>query len=229
MTLFELSEMVKPAEELLPKPMRELLFAGLILSLEDAVEREHPEFDEQEYMLNPDGGVRTGTPYWQAHHRMSGMQSVLYMVRNSLATHEEYLIADRERTNASWSEREIECARHQDVCPRCTETSQAAWKARRDVERAERVAKSLLEAILLLRYNIAKAAEAGQELSAAQIGKALDNVVKAAERITGPAVSVSRVDQASGHPDSPARPPHARTAPPAPNHGAAPKRRNEDT
>lgn len=43
------------------------------------------------------------------------------------------------------------------------------------------------------------------------------------------AVSVSHVDQASGHPDSSASPPRARTAPPAPNREPAPQRRNEDT
>lgn len=53
-----------------------------------------------------------------------------------------------------------ECARHQDVCLRCTETSQAAWKAGREVERAERFAASLLDGISAVKYAIARAAEA---------------------------------------------------------------------
>lgn len=183
-TLFDLEDLAaKPAGELPPKPLRELLFAGLILSLEDAIERERPAFDEREYMFNPDGSARSGTPYWQAWYRAGGMQSVLYMVRNALATHEEYLIAERERIKASWSEREIECARHRDVCPRCTEASQRAWTLDRDVARAKRIADSYLGGILGVQLAIAQAAENGHSLTAAQIDKALDKVIKTAGRL----------------------------------------------
>jgi hypothetical protein len=181
-TLFDLDEVTASAEEYTPKSLRELLFAGLLLDLEAAIEREHPSSNPDEYRLNADGSSRSGTPYWQAWHRASGMQSVLYLVRNRLATHEEYLIAERERISASWNEREMECARHRDACPRCTETGQTAWKAERDVERAERVAASFLNGILQVQYTIARAAEAQQELSAAQISKALDKVIKAGKR-----------------------------------------------
>lgn len=184
MTLFDLTPGGAVAEEEeTPKAMRELLFAGLILSLEEAIERERPAFDEREYMLNPDGSKRDGTPYWQAWYKAGGMQSVLYMVRNCLATHEEYLIAERERTNASWSEREMECARHRDVCPRCTEASQRAWTVGRDVARAERIADSYLGGIIGVQLAIAQAAENGHSLTAAQIEKALDKVIKAAARL----------------------------------------------
>jgi hypothetical protein len=181
--LFDLPSAGSTTEEVPPKPLRELLFAGLLLDLEHAIERERPDSNPDEHLLNPDGSSRSGSPYWQAHHRASGMQSVLYMVRNRLATHEEYLIAERDRTNASWNEREIECARHRDACPRCTETGQTAWKAEREVERAGRVAASFLNGILQVQYTIARAAEAQQELSAAQIGKALDKVIKASARL----------------------------------------------
>lgn len=183
-TLFDPEDLAAtPAGELPPKPLRELLFAGLILSLEDAIERERPAFDEREYMFNPDGSARSGTPYWQAWYRAGGMQSVLYMVRNALATHEEYLIAERERINASWSQREIECARHRDVCPRCMETSQRAWSNRREIERAERVATSFLDGILQVQIDIDRAAEGGHQPSAAQISKALGKVIKTAKRL----------------------------------------------
>lgn len=181
--LFDLTSEGAVAQEVTPKCMRELLFAGLLLSLEDAIEREHPAFDEQEYMLNADGSKRSGTPYWQAHHRASGMQSVVYLVRNALATHEEYLVADRERIKASWSEREMECARHRDVCPRCTEASQRAWTVGRTVARAERIADSYLDGILGIQLAIAQAAENGHSLTAAQIEKSLDKVIKTAARL----------------------------------------------
>jgi hypothetical protein len=183
-TLFDLEDLTAtPAEEYTPKAMRELLFAGLILSLEEAIERERPGSNPDEHLLNPDGSSRSGTPYWQAWHRASGIQSVLYLVRNQLATHEEHLIAERKRINASWNEQEIECARHRDACPRCTETSHAAWKAQREVERAGRVAAALLSGVTEVQYAIACAAEAQQGLSAAEISKALDKVIKKAKRL----------------------------------------------
>lgn len=182
-TLFDLEDLTAtPAEEYTPKSMRELLFAGLILDLEDAIERERPASDPDEYLLDPDGSPRSGSPYWQAWHRASGIQAVLYLVRNRLATHEEYLVAERERTNATWSQREIECARHQDACPRCTETRQGTWKAERDVEKAERTADRYLGGILNVRMAIARAAEAGAPLTAGQVDKMLGKAVEAVKR-----------------------------------------------
>jgi hypothetical protein len=172
-----------PTDE--PKTMRELLFAGLLLDLEAAIEDERPESDEREHLRNPDGTSRNGSPYWQAWHRAGGMQAVLYLVRNRLATHEEYLVADRQRINGSWSEREMECARHRDVCPGCTETGQTAWKAAREANQAKHTADLYLSGIAQVRLAIARATETGHELTAAQIDKALSRVLKAAKRTQG--------------------------------------------
>lgn len=174
----------QPAAET-PKGMRELLFAGLLAKVEAAAEREHPNFDEREHQLNDDGSSRTGSKYWQAWYRESGIRSVLYLVRGELATHEEYLIAERERINASWSEGEMACARHRDVCPRCTETSQQASSAHREAEKAEQVAETYLDGIAQLRLAIGRAAENGTEITAAQIDKALGRLLAAAKRKQG--------------------------------------------
>jgi hypothetical protein len=168
-----------------PKGMRELLFAGLLADLEHEIEREHPAYDEQEYMLNDDGSRRSGTPYWQSWYRAGGMRAVLYLVKNALITHEEYLVEDRKRINGSWSEREVECARHRDVCPRCTETSQRATAARREAEHAEQVADLYRDGIAQVRLAIARATENGTPVSAAQIDKTLGRLLNAAKRKQG--------------------------------------------
>lgn len=172
-----------PAET--PKGMRELLFAGLLASLEDAIEREHPAYAEHEYKVDPDWNKRSGSPYWQAWHRIGGMRSVLYLVKSALITHEEYLIADRQRISSSWSEGEMACARHLDVCPRCTETSQQAWKVEREVERAEHAADLYVSGISQIRLAIARAAGSGEELTAAQIDKVLGRLLDSAKRKQG--------------------------------------------
>jgi hypothetical protein len=168
-----------------PKGMRELLFAGLLAKLEAAAEREHPAFDEREHQLNDDGSSRSGSKYWQAWYRATGISSVLYLVRSELATHEEYLVAERQRINGSWSEQELECARHRDVCPRCTETSQRASAADREAEKAEQVAETYLSGIVQLRLAIARAAENGDQVTVAQIDKALSRLLNTARRKGG--------------------------------------------
>lgn len=128
-----------PVKPLDPKGVRELLFSGLVAELEAAADDETPDFIEDEYLLDPDGTPRTGSPYWQAYQRARGLRIALHMVRSHLRTHEEYLTFERENTRRTWSDIELACERHRDACPRCTENTQQAWRTKRTETRLEQV------------------------------------------------------------------------------------------
>lgn len=138
-TLFDLDDAMPPAEPADPKDMRELLFGGLVADLEAAITDETPDYLEGEYRLDPDGTSRSGSPYWQAYQRARGLRTALHMVRSKLATHEEYLRFERENTRRGWSDVELACERHHDICPRCTEDTQQAWRTQRTEARLEAV------------------------------------------------------------------------------------------
>ncbi|MEU8040921.1 hypothetical protein [Streptosporangium sp. NPDC049078] len=137
--LFDLGEVTPPAEPADPKGMRELLFGGLVAELEAAVADETPDFAEDEYLRDPDGTPRSGSPYWQAHQRAGGLRAALGMVRSKLATHEEYLRFERENTRRTWTNIELTCERHRDTCPRCTQATQEKWRTQRTEARLEKV------------------------------------------------------------------------------------------
>lgn len=138
-TLFNLNDTQPPVKPLDPKGVRELLFSGLVAELEAAADDETPDFIEDEYLLDPDGTPRTGSPYWQAYQRARGLRIALHMVRSHLRTHEEYLTFERENTRRTRTETEQACAQHRDTCPHCTAGTQQAWRAQRTETRLEQV------------------------------------------------------------------------------------------
>ncbi|WP_436759383.1 hypothetical protein [Streptosporangium sp. V21-05] len=176
-TLFDLDDTQPPAEPTDPKGLRQLLFAGLVADLEAAVSDETPDFIADEYRSDPDGVRRAGSPYWQAYQRVLGLRSALSMVRGKLATHEEYLRFERENTRRGWTETELACERHHDVCPRCTEGTQQAWRARRTEARLETVRATYVVGI----HDLLNALDKGA-LTPQQTRAALQKVQDAAHR-----------------------------------------------
>jgi len=175
--LFDLDEVTPPAEPADPKGMRELLFAGLVAQLEATIADETPDFAEDEYLLNPDGTARTGSPYWQAHQLTRGLRRALHMVRGRLQTHEEYLRFERENTRRGWTETELACERHRDVCPRCTEGTQQTWRSQRTEARLEKVRATYVVGL----HDILAALDKGA-LTPQQTRAALQKVQDAAHR-----------------------------------------------
>ncbi|MEV0831481.1 MULTISPECIES: hypothetical protein [Streptosporangiaceae] len=180
--LFDLADAAATREPADPKGMRELLFAGLVAQLAAAVDDEMPDYIDGEYRLDPDGIPRSGSPYWQAYQHACGLRAALSMVRAKIATHEEYLRADRECIRASWSETEMACARHRDVCPRCAEVSQAAWVAGRSEARARRLVDVYVGGISNLMLAVGRAMEVGEDISMASVERALHRILDAAKR-----------------------------------------------
>jgi len=166
-TLFDLDDTPPPAKPLDPKGMRELLFGGLVTELEAAVADETPDFAEDEYLLNPDGTARSGSPYWQAYERTRGLRRALHMVRSRLRTHEEYLKFERKNTRRAWSDVELACERHRDVCPCCTEATQQAWRTQRAEARMEKVRATYVTGVHDILAALGKGALTPQQTRAA--------------------------------------------------------------
>lgn len=179
--LFVLEDL-RPSDPADPKGMRELLFAGLVATLEGDLEDAWPDYDRVEDVKNPDGTSRQGTPYWQAWHHAAGIRSVLHRARTALQTHEEYLAADRQRSHLTWSEAEMACARHRDACAGCAETRQALHRHGREQARVEQVRDVYLGGITGLIHAIAVAADNGQQITVAQIDRELHRILDAGKR-----------------------------------------------
>lgn len=163
-----------------PKGLRELLFTGLLAALEAAEQDERPAYDHAEHLKNPDGSSRSGTPYWQAWHRAAGIRSVIHLVRNRLQTHEEHLIAERERIGSTASQVELECARHRDACPRCTAGAQDEWRRDREQDRTQRALDVYIQGVTEILWAIEGPRSS---LTTADVRKALQRVQASARRV----------------------------------------------
>lgn len=157
------------------KGLRELLLAGLIAQIKTEIATEEPDFDQAEYHVG-----RSGSTYWQAYYQAKGMRVALGVVERALATHEEYLIADRERTRRTWTETERECARHRDTCPHCAAGDQAAWRTAREVEHLEAVRRTYVEGL----HELLNAVDARESrVTLPQVVKALKRIQSSARRL----------------------------------------------
>lgn len=145
--LFELDDLQPATTEPNPKGLRELLLTGLVAQLEAAAEALHPAYDDTEWVKDADGRARSGSAYWKHYEQARGIRLALAVVRARLQTHEEYLLADAERTRRAWTAAELVCARHRDVCPHCTSHAIAEWRARRLEDWQERIRATYVQGI----------------------------------------------------------------------------------
>lgn len=175
-TLFDLDDTTPAAEPVDPKSLRELLFLELIATIEKDIDIHEADIDL----------VKVG---WAAHpnhthawDRAQGMRSVLSTVRAALQNHEEYLVADRERSHAQPTETELECARHRDACPHCAADKQTAGRATREENRTKQLLDIYVGGLGRVSLAIATATENRTEIPMASIGREIRRVSDAAKR-----------------------------------------------
>lgn len=192
--LFDLDEVEGAPQDMDPKSLRELLFSGLVMQLEADAADLDPGFDPKEWTRDVDGRARSGSAHWEAYQQARGIRLALATVRSRLDTHEEYLIADAGRRRRAWTEAELACARHRDVCPHCTSHTQAMWLEERRENRQEAIRAIYVEGIHTILHLIA---DPERSVTLADVHKALQRVQAAAHRVW----SARAVQEASEVPD----------------------------
>lgn len=178
--LFELEDLHPAAAEPSPKGLRELLFAGLVAQLEADAEALHPAFDDAEWRLDAQGRARAGSEYWRNFEQARGIRRAAAAVRAALQTHEEYLLADAERTRRTWTAAELACAQHRDVCPHCTSHAISAWRAARREDWQEKIRATYVQG---LHDVIGALADPDRTVTLSHVRKALQKVQDAAGRV----------------------------------------------